>query len=216
MWQLSNLQIDSSVIQIVQSDVLRNSVDTTAAITNNFCSDTLATRLPSLSCFASRRFCFSREHFFPPSEHICSSTARIEMHHPRPPARKPTHTSSVEDESGSRASPTVLMWFRFLRTEAHTDNDKPPASEKPVPWFLHRQLVDFFSSELISARLWWIKSSSCYIFSRKRLSLTPSCLIVPRCFCLKVEFRHPVKFCSILITNQSSIAFLFLLDRPRA
>ena len=36
MWQLSNLQIDSSVIQIVQSDVLRNSVDTTAAITNIF------------------------------------------------------------------------------------------------------------------------------------------------------------------------------------
>ena len=35
MWQLSNLQIDSSVIQIVQSDVLRNSVDTTAAITNS-------------------------------------------------------------------------------------------------------------------------------------------------------------------------------------
>ena len=34
MWQLSNLEIDSSVIQIVQSDVLRNSVDTTAAITN--------------------------------------------------------------------------------------------------------------------------------------------------------------------------------------
>ena len=34
MWQLSNLQIDRSVIQIVQSDVLRNSVDTTAAITN--------------------------------------------------------------------------------------------------------------------------------------------------------------------------------------
>ena len=34
MWQLSNLQIDSSVIQIVQSDVLRISVDTTAAITN--------------------------------------------------------------------------------------------------------------------------------------------------------------------------------------
>ena len=33
MWQLSNLQMDSSVIQIVQSDVLRNSVDT-AAITN--------------------------------------------------------------------------------------------------------------------------------------------------------------------------------------
>ena len=35
MWQLSNLQIDSSVIQIVQSDVLRNLVDTTAAITNS-------------------------------------------------------------------------------------------------------------------------------------------------------------------------------------
>ena len=34
MWQLSNLQIDSSVIQIVKSDVLRNSVDATAAITN--------------------------------------------------------------------------------------------------------------------------------------------------------------------------------------
>ena len=34
MWQISNLQIDSSVIQIVQSDVLRNSVDTKAAITN--------------------------------------------------------------------------------------------------------------------------------------------------------------------------------------
>ena len=38
MWQLSNLQIDSSVIQIVQSDVLRNSVDTTAAITNTWAS----------------------------------------------------------------------------------------------------------------------------------------------------------------------------------
>ena len=36
MWQLSNLQIDSSVIQIVQSDVRRNSVDTTAAITNKY------------------------------------------------------------------------------------------------------------------------------------------------------------------------------------
>ena len=35
MWQISNLQIDSSVIQIVQSDVLRNSIDTTATITNN-------------------------------------------------------------------------------------------------------------------------------------------------------------------------------------
>ena len=34
MWQLSNLQIDSPVIQIVQSHVLRNLVDTTAAITN--------------------------------------------------------------------------------------------------------------------------------------------------------------------------------------
>ena len=34
MWQISNLQIDSSVIQIVQSYVLRNSVDATAAITN--------------------------------------------------------------------------------------------------------------------------------------------------------------------------------------
>ena len=34
MWQISNLQIDSSVIQIVQSDVLRNSIDTTATITN--------------------------------------------------------------------------------------------------------------------------------------------------------------------------------------
>ena len=38
MWQLSNLQIDSSVIQIVQSDALRNSVDTTAAITNTWAS----------------------------------------------------------------------------------------------------------------------------------------------------------------------------------
>ena len=34
MWQISNLQIDSSVIQIVQSEVLRNSIDTTATITN--------------------------------------------------------------------------------------------------------------------------------------------------------------------------------------
>ena len=39
MWQLSNLQIDSSVIQIVQSDVLRNSVDTTAAVANNAAHD---------------------------------------------------------------------------------------------------------------------------------------------------------------------------------
>ena len=34
MWLISNLQIDSSDIQIVQSDVLRTSIDTTATITN--------------------------------------------------------------------------------------------------------------------------------------------------------------------------------------
>ena len=34
MWLISNLQIDSSDIQIVQSYALRNSIDTTATITN--------------------------------------------------------------------------------------------------------------------------------------------------------------------------------------
>ena len=50
MWQLSDLQIDSSVIQIVQSDVLRNSVDTTAAITNTtYLTEVLCRGIPGVN-----------------------------------------------------------------------------------------------------------------------------------------------------------------------
>ena len=44
---------------------------------------------------------------------LYSITARTAMHHLRPPARKPTHISSIEDESGSRASPVMSPRFCF-------------------------------------------------------------------------------------------------------
>ena len=72
----------------------------------------------------------------------------------------------------------------FLRTAAHADDDKPPASEKLVHWGLHRQLVDFFFGESISACSSLNESSSCVDSSRKRPILSPSCFIVPRIFCL--------------------------------
>ena len=95
--------------------------------------------MPSLSCLdvlLQDDFAFL--------DNMNSSTARTAMHHLRPPARKPSYSSSIEDESGSRASPAVLLWFYFLRTAAHTDDDKPPASEKLVHWgFL---LIFFFAN----------------------------------------------------------------------
>ena len=118
-----------------------------------------------------------------PSRHSTWPDLRAIMHHLRPPARMPTYISSIEDESESRASPAVLLRFYFLRTEVHTDDDKPPACGKLVHRFLHRQLL--FFGERSSARSSLNKSSSCYIFSRKRPSLIPSCLIVPRIFCLQ-------------------------------
>ena len=62
-------------------------------------------------------------------DNMYSNTVRTAMYHLRPPARKPTDISSSEDESGSRASPAMLLWFYFWRTEAHTDDDKPPERE---------------------------------------------------------------------------------------
>ena len=72
------------------------------------CSDTLVARLSSLSCLdvlLQDDFAFL--------DNMNSSTARTAMHHLRPPARKPSYSSSIEDESGSRASPAVLLWFYF-------------------------------------------------------------------------------------------------------
>ena len=82
------------------------------------CSDTLVARLSSLSCLdvlLQDGFAFL--------DNMYSSTVPTAMPHLRPPARKPTYISSIEDESGSRASPAVLLCSYFLRTEAHTDSD---------------------------------------------------------------------------------------------
>ena len=68
------------------------------------CSDTLVARLSSLSCI----YVLLQDYFAFPYN-VCSYTARTAMHHLRPPARKPTYISSIEDESGSRASPAMLF-----------------------------------------------------------------------------------------------------------
>ena len=55
---------------------------------------------------------------------------RTAMHHLKPPARKPAYISSVEDESGSRASPAAaLLLLGGLQTEAHTEDDKRPRAK---------------------------------------------------------------------------------------
>ena len=75
-----------------------------SAATEIFCSDTLVARLSSLSCLdvlLQEDFAFL--------DNMYSCTVRTAMAHLRPPARKPTYISSIEDESGSRASPAVLL-----------------------------------------------------------------------------------------------------------
>ena len=67
-------------------------------------SDTLVARLSSLFCL----YVLLQDYFAFPYN-MCSYTARTAMHHLRPPARKPTYISSIEDESGSRACPVVLL-----------------------------------------------------------------------------------------------------------
>ena len=42
-------------------------------------------------------------------DNMYSNTVRTAMHHLRPLARKPTYISSIEDESGWRASPAMLL-----------------------------------------------------------------------------------------------------------
>ena len=142
------------------------------------CSDTRVARLSSIFCLY-----VLLQDFFAFLDNMYRNTVRRAMHHLRSPARKSTYIPSIEDESGSRASPAMLLWYYFLHPEEHTDDDKLPAREKLVHWFLHRIDSLFFWGELISARSSLNTSSFC-IFSRKRPSLVPSCITVPRIFCL--------------------------------
>ena len=49
------------------------------------------------------------------------------MHHLKPLARMPTYSLSVDDETGSRASPAaVLLLHVFLPSEAHSEDYKRP------------------------------------------------------------------------------------------
>ena len=70
------------------------------------CSDTLVARLSSLSSLG-----VLLQDDFAFIENMYSSTVRTARHHLRPPARKPTYwyISSIEGESGSRASLVVLL-----------------------------------------------------------------------------------------------------------
>ena len=70
----------------------------------------------------------------------------------------------------------------FVRTEAHTEDDKRPRARNSYQlivtvWQPHHSLLQVL--EWISARSHEIKAS-CHIFSRKHPSLLPSSLIVPR------------------------------------
>ena len=51
---------------------------------------------------------------------------RTAIHQLEPPARMPTYISSIEDESGSRASPAAVVLFFCLRTEVHNEDDRRP------------------------------------------------------------------------------------------
>ena len=70
------------------------------------CSDTLVARLSSLSCTG---IYVLLQDYFAFLDNMYSNTARTAMHHLLSPARKPTYISSIEDESGSRASPAMLF-----------------------------------------------------------------------------------------------------------
>ena len=93
---------------------------------------------------ASRRFCFSRKHF-PHRRSTCTAVLLC--------VRQCT-TSGLPHESRHTLRALKWIWLEgkpgcaamtlLLPTEAHTDDDKSPASEKLVHWLLHRQLVDFF------------------------------------------------------------------------
>ena len=72
--------------------------------------------------------------------------------------------------------------FCALRHTPTTINRRRERSSTLI-FALNRQLVGGGVGELISARS-SLNKSSCYIFSRKRPSLIPSALIVPRFFCL--------------------------------
>ena len=88
-------------------------------------SETRVARLSSLTCLY-----VLLQDYFAFLDNMYSNTVRTTMHHLRPPARKPTCVSSIEDESGSTASPAILPNFIFLRKETHTDVDEPPAREE--------------------------------------------------------------------------------------
>ena len=67
-------------------------------------SDTLVARLSSLFCLY-----VLLQDYFAFTYNTYSNTVLTAMHHLRSSARKPTYISSIEDESGSRASPALLL-----------------------------------------------------------------------------------------------------------
>ena len=76
-----------------------------SAATESFlCSDTLSRDCPLYPVY---RCCFKNISAF--LDNTYNNTVRRTMHHLRPPARKPTYVSSIEDESGSWASPAMLL-----------------------------------------------------------------------------------------------------------
>ena len=68
-------------------------------------SDTLVARLSYLSCL----YVLLQDYFDFLDNMYSNNTVRAAMHHLRPPTRKPIYISSIEDETGSRASPAMLL-----------------------------------------------------------------------------------------------------------
>ena len=120
----------------------------------DLCSDTLVARLSSLSCLdvlLQDDFAFLDNIF------SCTTVVRTAMPHFRPPARKPTHISSIEDESVSRACPAVLLCFFFYaRRHTPTTINRPRARSSCIDFYIDSLLV-FVWVNLISARSLWNK-----------------------------------------------------------
>ena len=143
--QLSNLQIDSSVIQIVQSDVLRNSIDTTTAITNS----TDPNLVPGKQIWRKKYHICQLSLSRTPT--ACSSVFYACTHtHSQAPAslstkertrwsrvsRLPTYPPICNKQGGSRCcGPRITSWRkpRFLSERVVTTHPRPPPpSTKPM------------------------------------------------------------------------------------
>ena len=87
--------------------------------------------------------------------------------------------------AGGQARLCCCGFVFYSRRHTTTTTHRPRGTSSYRNFYMDS--LSIFPSELISAHSSRNISSSCYVFSGKRPILVPSCLIVPRCFCLNVN-----------------------------